>query len=148
MAATLTNDELDALNFGYLTGADLSMWSSYQVLIKNWEVNNNRLLQGCQIAYQEVTNMFLTKYDVQREINAISGTREAAFVKFVAITALKNILGNMAGEGTVTAANFAWHDAMLNDIRMGIDNFSLYAPASPCIESSAFLVPGNFRFLG
>ena len=146
--ATLTNAELDAMNFGYLTGADLAMWSSYQVLIKQYETNQSKLLQGCQIAYQEVTNMFLTKYDVPREINTISGTREAAFVKFVAITALKNILGNMAGEGSVTEANFKWHDMMLNDIRMGIDNFSLYAPSVPFVESAAFLVRQNFGTLG
>lgn len=146
--ATLTNAEFDALNLGYLMGSDLSMFSSYQIMIKQYETNQNKILQGCQIAYQEVTNMFLTKYDVPREINAISGTREAAFVKFVAITALKNILGNMAGEGSVTEANFKWHDMMLNDIRMGIDNFSLYAPSIPCVESSAFLVSGNFKFRG
>jgi len=146
--ATLTNAELDALSFGYLQGSDLTMFSSYTVMIKQWETSNTKLQNGCTTAYQEVTNMFLTKYDVQRELNAISGTREAAFVKFVAITALKNILGNMAGEGSITEANFLWHDEMLNKIREGVDNFSLYPPASPYYESSARLYPQNFRWLG
>lgn len=145
---TLTNDQLDAMNFGYLSGGDLSMWSAYQILIKQYEVSSTKLQQGCTIAYQEVTNMFLTKYDVKRELNAISGAREEAFVKFVAITALKNILGNMAGEGSVTEANFAWHDEMLNKIREGIDNFSLYPPAGPCYQSNAKLYPQNFSWLG
>lgn len=144
--ATLTNAELDAKSFGYLTGADLAMYSSYQVIIKQYESSPNKLQLGCTTAYQEVVNMFLTKYDVHRELNAISG-REAAFVKFTAITALKNILGNMAGEGSVTENNFIWHDEQLLKVQSGTDNFSLY-PASGCIYSNAILVGQNFRTLG
>lgn len=146
--ATLTNAELDAMSFGYLTGADLAMFSSYQIIIKQFETSQSKLQIGCTIAYQEVTNMFLTKYDVKRELNTISGPREMAFVKFVAISALKNILGNMAGEGTVTEKNFAWHDEQLLRIQDGVDNFSLYAPSIPCIESNAFLVRQNFGLRG
>lgn len=145
---TLTNAQLDAMSLGYLTGADLAMWSSYQVIIKQYETSPDKLQQGCTIAYQEVINMFLTKYDVRRELNQISGGREEAFAKFVAITALKNILGNMAGEGSVTEKNFMWHDEMLSSIRQGTDNFDLYGPSLPCVESSAFLVPMNFRTIG
>lgn len=144
----ITNEQLIAMNFGYLTGSDLAFFASYQILISQYQKNSDSLQQGCTIAYQEVTNMFLTKYDVKRELNTISGPREEAFVKFVAITALKNILGNLAGEGTVTEANFAWHDDMTNKIREGIDNFSLYPPAGPCYQSNAKLYPQNFRWLG
>lgn len=146
--ATLTNQQLDAMSFGYLTGADLAMFSAYQLIIKQYETSPNKLQQGCTTAYQEVANMFLTKYDVKRELTAISGPREEAFVKFVAITALKNILGNMAGEGTVTEKNFIWHDEQMDKVREGIDNYALYPPANKCIESSAFLVGQNFRTLG
>lgn len=146
--ATLTNDQLAAMSFGYLNGADLIGVCSPQILIKQFEVNNASLQYNCDIAYQQVTNMFLTKYDVKRELHAISGARELAFVRFTAVVAIRNLLGNMAGEGTVTEANFKWQDDMLNKIREGIDNFSLYPPASPCYESSARLYPQNFRWLG
>jgi|GEM_PF-3320073 hypothetical protein len=149
MATTApTNEEFDAMSFGYLTGADLSGWSPYATLISNYQKNPTKIRQGCDTAYQEVTNMFLTKYNVKAELNAISGARELAFVKFVAITALKNILGNLAGEGTVTEANFLWHDEMLNKIREGVDNFALQPPAGPCYASDARLYPQNFRWLG
>lgn len=146
--AAPTNAEIDAMSFGYIFGSDLAMWSAYEILISQYQKNPNKLQQGCTIAYQEVTNMFLTKYNVQAELNQISGDREEAFVKFVAITALKNILGNLAGEGTVTEANFKWHDEMLNKIREGVDNFALQPPAGPCYTSDARLYPQNFRWLG
>lgn len=147
-----TNTQLNAMQFGYLSGRDLTAWCSYSVLISQYQKDpdqfENALNYGCQIAYQEVTNMFLTKYNVPLELNAISGKRELAFVKFVAITALKNILGNLAGEGTVTEANFKWHDDMLNKIREGVENFALQPPAGPCYASDAKLYPQNFNWLG
>ncbi len=143
-----TNAQFDAMSFGYLQGFDLSGWSSYSVLISEYQKSPTKIQNGCNTAYQEVTNMFLTKYNVEAELNAISGKRELAFVKFVAITALKNILGNLAGEGTVTEANFKWHDDMLNKIREGIDNFALQPPAGPCYTSNAALYPQNWHWLG
>ncbi len=146
--ATLTNAQLDAMSFGYLTGFDLAYFSAYQILIKQYETSPGKLQGGCTMAYQEVTNMFLTKYDVPRELYAISGQREMAFVKFVAITALKNILGNMAGEGSVTESNFKWHDDELLRVQDGVSNFSLYPPAKCGVRSSAFTVRQNFGLRG
>lgn len=143
-----TNAQFDAMSFGYLNGQDLATWSAYATLISVYQQSNQKIQNCCEIAYQEVTNMFLTKYNVELELNAISGKRELAFVKFVAITALKNILGNLAGEGTVTEANFKWHDDMLNKIREGIDNFALQPPPGPLYRSDALLWPQNFRWLG
>ena len=143
-----TNAQFDELQFGYLAGSDLSQWAAYEVLISQYQKNPNKLLNGCNTAYDEVYDMFLTKYNTDAEFNAISGARKLSFVKFVAITALKNILGSLAGEGTVMEGHFKWHDEMLNKVREGVENFGLQPPAGPCYTSDALLYPQNFRWLG
>lgn len=145
--ATLTNDQLAAMKFGYLTGADLQQYSSSQVLIKAYEVRSSCLQQGCDNAYSEMIGYFYTKYDVQREFNTISGPRQNVVVKLTAILAVRDVLGNMAGIGDVTKDNFAWADETIRMVQQGLFNLPLYG-ASCRIESNAFLVPQNFRTLG
>ncbi len=144
---TLTNVQLDAMSFGYLTGADLSMWSSYQVIIKQYETAPNKLQQGCDLAQSEMVGLFYTKYDVLREFNQVSGTRQDIVVKLTAILAVRNILGNMAGIGEVTKNNYAWADDIIARTQNGTFNLPLYG-ASITVESGAFLVRQNFGTLG
>lgn len=144
---TLTNQQLDAMNFGYLTGADLAQYSSYQVLIKQWETSNEKLQNGCDNAYSEMIGLFATKYDVNREFAMISGPRQNIVVKLTAILAVRDILGNMAGIGPVTEANFAWADDKIERTQNGTFNLPLYG-VDCSVESNAFLVPQNFRKLG
>jgi len=145
--ATLTNAQLDAMNFGYLMGSDLAQYVAYQVLIKQWETSNNKLQDGCDNAYSEMIGLFATKYDVQREYANISGPRQNIVVKLTAILAVRDILGNMAGIGPVTEANFAWADDIINRTQNGTFNLPLYG-ANCLVESNAFLVQQNFRNLG
>ena len=145
--ATLTNAQFDSLNLGYLQGYDLAQYASYQVLIKCWEVSNQKIQQGANNAYSEMIGYFYTKYDVLREFNTISGTRQQMVVKLTAILAVRDILGNMAGIGDVTKANFLWADGIIDRVQNGTFNLPLYA-ANCIIESSAFLVAQNFNTLG
>lgn len=145
--ATLTNDQLAAMSFGYLIGANLMQYSSAQTLIKCYEVNNTSLQQGCDNAYSEMVGYFYTKYDVQREFNMISGPRQNLVVKLTAILAVRDILGNMAGIGEVTKDNFIWADDIIARTQNGTFNLPLYGVAN-CLDSGAFLVPQSFRWLG
>lgn len=145
--ATLTNAQLDAMSFGYLTGLDLAMFASYQVIIKQYETSPNKLQQGCDLAYSEMIGLFYTKYDVNREFTQISGTRQDIVVKITAILALRNILGNMAGIGDVTKENYVWVDNIIERTQNGTFNLPLYG-VSIAIESGAFLVRQNFGTLG
>jgi hypothetical protein len=147
MAATLTPTQLMAMNFGYLTGQDLVRWCSTQLLIKSWEVNNQALEDGCNNAYSEMTEYFATKYDVQREFNMISGPRQNTVVKLTAILAIRDILGNMAGIGPVTEANYKWADDKILDIQQGLYTLPLYGVAIT-VNSGAFIVPSNYNNLG
>lgn len=145
--ATLTNAQLEALNFGYLTGYDLMQYASAQLLIKCYEVRNSSLQQGCDNAYSEMIGLFYTKYDVNREFTQISGTRQNIVVKLTAILAVRDIFGNMAGIGDVTKENYIWADNIIERTQNGTFNLPLYG-VSIAIESGAFLVRQNFGTLG
>lgn len=144
---TLTPAQLAALSFGYLTGQDILQYCSTQVLIKQYETNQNILQQGCDNAYSEMIGYFKTKYDVQREFNNVSGPRQQIVVKLTAILAIRDILGNMAGLGDVTKGNFAWADDIIERTLAGVFNLPLYA-ADTSIVSGALLVRQNFGTLG
>lgn len=145
--ATLTNDQLAAMNFGYLNGYDLQQYSASQTLIKAWEVRNSCLQQGCDNAYSEMIGYFYTKYDVLREFNMISGPRQQLVVKLTAILAVRDILGNMAGIGEVTKSNYEWADYIIQRTQDGTFNLPLYG-VSCILESNAQLVRQNFGTLG
>jgi hypothetical protein len=145
--ATLTNAQLNALSFGYLTGADLTNYVASQILIKCYEVNSASLQTGCDNAYSEMIGLFSTKYQVQLEFNQISAPRQQLVVKMTAILAIQDILGNMAGIGDVTKMNFAWVADKINRVQNGTFNLPLYA-VNATQYSSAPLVQGNYSFLG
>lgn len=145
--ATLTPQQLAALNFGYLTGQDILQYCSTQSLIKQFEVNQDILQRGCDNAYSEMIGYCYTKYDVKREFNMISGPRQQLVVKLTAILAVRDILGNMAGIGEVTKDNFIWADDIIMRTQNGTFNLPLYG-VSVCLESNAFLVKQNFGTLG
>lgn len=145
--ATLTNDQLAAMNFGYLSGADLQQYCSSQVLIKCYEVRQDCLQQGADNAQSEMIGLFYTKYDVLREFNMISGPRQNLVVKLTSILAVRDILGNMAGISEVTKMNYAWADDIIFRTQNGTFNLPLYG-VSIGINSGAFLVRQNFGTLG
>lgn len=145
--ATLTNAEFNALDLGYLKGSDLTQYSSFQTMIKQWETDNDKIQQGADNAYSEMIGYFHTKYDVLREFNMISGPRQTLVAKLTAILAVRDILGNMAGLGEVTKANFIWADDIIERTQNGTFNLPLYGVAIN-LESNAFLVRQNFGTLG
>lgn len=145
--STLTNAQLDAMSFGYLTGANLAMYSSYQVIIKQYETSQDKLQRGCDNAQSEMIGLFYTKYDVLREFNMISGPRQNLVVKLTAILAVRDILGNMAGISEVTKSNYMWADDIIERTQNGTFNLPLYGVAVN-LESGAFLVRQNFGSLG
>lgn len=68
---SLTNSELKALSFGYLTGDDLMAWSAAQLLIKQYEVNPDSLQNGCNKAYSYAIGKLSTRYNLTDELNII-----------------------------------------------------------------------------
>jgi hypothetical protein len=144
---TLSNDQLAAMSFGYLTGADLMRWCSPQLLIKQYEVNQTSLLDGCNQAQGEVIRMLLSRYAIAAEFGNVSGIREIMVVQITSILAVRNIMGNMAGISDHMSANFTWADKTLRDIRNGFTNLILPS-ANVNSYSSSGLIPQNFSTLG
>ena len=144
---TLSNDQLAAMSFGYLTGQDLMNWCPAQLLIKQYEVNSGLLIQGCQSAQGEVIRALLSRYAIANEFSNVSGSREIMVVQITAILSVRNIMGNMAGVSEHMKTNFAWATQTLMDLRNGFINLIL--PQADCPNrSSSFLVPQNFSTLG
>lgn len=144
---TLSNDQLAAMSFGYLTGQDLIAWCSPQLLIKQYEVNQTSLQNGCTLAYGEVIRSLLSRYAIAQEFSKVSGTRDILCVKISSIMAIRNILGNFAGVSELMVMNFTWATKELLAIRNGQVNL-IMETAGVASVSSSFLVPQNFSTLG
>ena len=81
---SLTVDQLKALSFGYLNGEDLLQYSPPQLLISKYEIDNNSLQKGCNIAYDEIDADLSTRYDLSTEFAKKGFTNGAATATVVA----------------------------------------------------------------
>lgn len=75
---TLTTDQLKVLSFGYLTGNDLLQWCNAQLLIKQYEVDNNSLQRGYNQAIFEIISQISTRYDLTAELTKIGNVPASA----------------------------------------------------------------------
>lgn len=90
----ITPDQLKAMSFGYLTGSDLMQFCPSPLLIKQYEVDNSNLQNGCDFAYAEVTGALTNLYDIATELGKTAGARAILCVKVTALHAIGNIMGN------------------------------------------------------
>lgn len=149
----MTTDELKALALGYLTGADLIRWCAPQLLINQYNVDNDSLQNGCDQAVSEIISRLKTKYDLTAELQKRTTERDNLVVRIVAILSIRNILGNMQNISETILANFKWADKMILDIRNGQANLPLPAPPknnNNCntLQSNYELVGDSFKTLG
>jgi hypothetical protein len=145
--ATLTNEQLSAMQFGYLTGNDLIQWASPQLLIKQYEVNPTSLQNGVNLAYGEVISNLNNRYAIQQEFNSVSSPRSDFLVYITSILAVRNILGNMAGISELLINNIADAKKALLEIREGQQNLPI-DDANIVTRAGSFLVPSDFSTIG
>lgn len=117
--AVPTVAEVKLMTFGYLTGADLLRFCPYQLLIKEYEVDNASLQQACTIAYAELMASLNTRYDVDLELSKSDVSRNIFCVKIVSILAVRNILGTAQNISEKMLSDFSWCDKTLISIRNG-----------------------------
>lgn len=88
---SLTIDQLKSLSFGYLSGADLLQFAAAPLLIKQYEVDNNSLQRGCDLAYSFMIGQLSTRYDISQELNkkAVINAMARAIVAAGVITSLE-----------------------------------------------------------
>lgn len=65
---SLTTGQLQAMSFGYLSGADLVQIGANQLLISQFEKNNGCLQDGCTQAYNKIISKLSTRYNVTSEL--------------------------------------------------------------------------------
>jgi hypothetical protein len=151
---SLTIPELEALSFGYLTGADLTDWSAPQLLIKQYEVSGQKkMAKCCAMAYEEVTEKLKNRYDLNTELakdgGAIPDTRAQMIVKITSIFAVRNILGNAQNVSENMVNTFEWADKTVRDMRGGQDSASKLNEANnKTIGSPATLINSSFNYIG
>jgi hypothetical protein len=159
----LTVDTLKTQDLGYLSGADLLQWCPAQILIKQYEVDNNSLVSGANYAYAEITSALINRYDIATELNKSNadGDRVIFCVKLTAILAIRNALGNMANVSEYMMEIFKGAKKDLMDIRNGQLNLPLALPPQQTFtdpdsgqtfpvktEATARLIRSSFSTLG
>lgn len=99
---SLTTDQLKSLSFGYLSGEDLLQWCATQLLIKQYEVDNNSLQKGCDQAISEIIASFSTKYNLTTELQK-KGNITPAAIAIVTAGAVSAINVLVPGNNLTTA---------------------------------------------
>jgi len=143
--------DLKALNFGYLSGADLKQFCAAPILIKIYETDNDALQSGCNIAYAELSSNLSNRYNIANELALTSG-RNLLCVKIATILAIHNILGD-SYSSEITANNYGDAKKDLIAIRNGQLALSLKLPETSEGEispsySDAQMIKSNFQTLG
>lgn len=143
----LTTDQLKAMSFGYLTGGDLIKWCAPQNLIKQYEIDNDSLNDGCAIAYSEITSKFATKYDLTAELaldgSADPDTRVKTLVKMVSLLAVRNVLGNMQNLSDKMTNDFSANDKEILAIQRGLSNLPLPTQGNSVSNTSGGVKPST-----
>lgn len=159
----LTIAQLKALNLYYLTGADLLQFCPGQLLIKQYEVDNNSLIAGANFAYAEMISNCINRYDIKTELSLVGADtpdlRSVFTVKLTALLAIAAILGNAQAISEYLGEQIKYAKKDLLAIRNGQLNLPLAPPPSlgndpvtgcplPYPGSEGELVCSNFSTLG
>jgi len=149
MALTPTYNDIKALDFGYLTGADLLAYCPFQFLAKQYAVDNLSLETGVQTAYNEIISQLTTRYDLTSEFAKTLSDRYFLMVKIVAIASIRNILAEFQNISDNVKIHFAWLDKTLKDIREGqISLINITVQSNETVYSVASLIKSSYSTLG
>lgn len=146
--AAPTIDELKVLPFGYLTGLDLLRYCPFQVLLKQYAIEDQSLQIGCDIAYSEAISALSARYDIKTELTKTGTARYALMVKIVSILAVRNIVGNQSGLPENMTENFKWVDQTILNIRSGQESLLGLNIAPTSKISQTEIIPSSFSTLG
>jgi hypothetical protein len=144
MAVTI--DEIKALDFGYLTGADLLKFCAFQLIQKQYTVDETSIETSVNLAYSEMKSCLSSRYDVTEEFAKTGSARYSLVVKMTAIMAVRNLCGDLAAVPENMNNNFKWVDDSVLDIRNG--QLALGLKMAPTAKiSNTSLITSNFETL-
>jgi len=145
MAITIA--DIQALNFGYLTGEDLLQFCSPQLLIKQYTVDSNSLQNAFNFAQSEVIASFTTRYNLTTELAKTGTNRALLLVKIMSLLTVRNALGSFQELAEKMKDDFSWADYTVKSIRNGQMNLPISLAA--CTKAStAELTYSNYSTLG
>lgn len=88
--------EIKALDYGYLTGADILQFCPDQHIIKQLSINSDALDNATSIAYEELKSHLASRYDIDLELEKTGADRSKLVVKICSLLTIRNLLGNSA----------------------------------------------------
>jgi hypothetical protein len=145
--SSLDYDQLAILDFGYLTGIDLAKYCPFQVLQKQYIVDNLSLEIGVNTAYSELSSKLSARYNIALELTKRTTTRYALVVKIVALLAIRDIVGNQSGLPENMITNFKWVDDTILEIRNGQTSLGIQV-ALTAQNSTTEIISNSFNTLG
>jgi phage gp36-like protein len=144
----ITIDDIKALDFGYLSGADLLLYCPSQYIIKQYISNPDSIQTGCDIAYNEIFSYLSTRYQIDLEFVKTGTDRYYLLVKIVAIAALRNILAEFQNLSDTLKTHFSWLDKTLQGIREGQISLINIEIQSTSVASETKLIKSIYKTLG
>lgn len=138
---SITIDQLKATDLGYLSGADLLQWCPAQLLIKQYQENNDSLQTAADFAYSELQTHISNRYDIKAELLKTGAARNVTCVQITAILAIANVLGNVANVSEYQMQVIKDNKKRLLDIRNAQSHLSLPAPPVAASGNTVNTIP-------
>jgi hypothetical protein len=150
MATPITQQDFEALSFGYINGQDLCMFCAFQFLQRQYQTAPDIIQRGCTMATKEIAAKYGMLYDLTGEFLKRGSSRDEVNVKRVTIKAIENILGSNQYLNERMKDMIAENNKEIKSIK--IQDTSLTATqtdlSNPSIGSTTELIKDNFSFLG
>lgn len=153
-----TISQLEATQYTYLVGADLTFWIGAQVLISQDTISPNKIATSVEMAIGELKSAARTKYNLVPEFLKTGADRDIFVVKVLGILAVRNAIGSASAYAEPLTMHFEWVDKEIRAIRMGQSNFLQPATPLPTVDSNgvvqtgpgsrAEMIPSSFQTLG
>jgi phage gp36-like protein len=140
--------DIQALDFGYITGPDLLKYTSQQILIKQHSIDTSLIQNAVLTAYNDITGRLSTKYDIATELTKTGTNRQYIIVQLICLAAMRVLCANLPAVSEYQKSQFEWLDNTLLEIRNG--QFSVPGMKEPdtIILSKSSLTATKYNTLG
>jgi hypothetical protein len=143
-----TLEQIKALDFGYLTGVDLMQYCPFQLLQKQYTIDDTSIESAVLTAYSEVNGKLSTRNDITIEYTKTGTSRYYVIVKLTSLTAIRNLTSNLAGIPENMIKNFEWVDRTCREIQQGQVSLTGLKVPNATVASGASLISQSFDTIG
>lgn len=141
--------DIQALDYGYITGNDLLNYCPQQLLLQQYAINPNKIELDVLTAIEEVRSELISRYELKDEFDKTGSDRYLIVVKLVTVLSLINITSNLNGIPEHMKVLFDWGNAKLLAIRNGQSSLvDVTVQSDEKRQSQAVLVSAKFKTIG